>query len=163
MNGSPNDNYTYKDIQRYHTGEMSAEEMHLLEKAALDDPFLSDALEGYKNAPNAEQDLSTLKIRIKEKATNKTRIAWISRNNNWLKVAAILLLIAVGGWFFLISNKSSNENIAIHQDSTSKINQLSTAKSFSQPKDTTKTGNDSISGYAYHTQIKKQVHKIFDR
>src|SRR5206468_2144264 len=115
MNGSSSNNYTYKDIQRYHAGEMSAEEMHQLEKAALNDPFLADALEGYKNATRAEGDLDTLKIRIKEKANKNTRIAWISKNNNWLKVAAALLFIAVGGWFFLISNKSSNEKIAIHQ------------------------------------------------
>ncbi|HEU0063782.1 MAG TPA: hypothetical protein VFQ58_02080, partial [Flavisolibacter sp.] len=163
MNGSSNNNYTYKDIQRYHSGEMSAEEMHQLEKAALNDPFLSDALEGYKNSHNAEGDLNTLKTRIKEKANKKTSIAWINRNNNWLKVAAVLLLIAIGGWFFVISNKSSNKNIAIHQDSTTKTNQLTTSRSFSEPKDTTKNYNDSISGYAYHTEIKKQVHKIFDR
>src|SRR5947199_3156280 len=110
MNGSSGNNYTYKDIQRYHSGEMSSVEMHQLEKAALNDPFLADALEGYKNATNAEQDLTTLKIRINEKANKNTRIAWIGRNNNWLKIAAALLFIAIGGGFFLISNKSSNEN-----------------------------------------------------
>src|SRR5580698_1120684 len=34
------------DIQKYLNGEMSAREMHDLEKTALDDPFLADAIEG---------------------------------------------------------------------------------------------------------------------
>ena len=31
--------YSAADIQRYLNGEMSAEEMHAIETAALDDPF----------------------------------------------------------------------------------------------------------------------------
>ncbi len=34
------------DIEKYLKGELSPAEMHALEKKALDDPFLSDALEG---------------------------------------------------------------------------------------------------------------------
>jgi hypothetical protein len=34
------------DIRRYINGEMSPEEQHALEKKALRDPFLADALEG---------------------------------------------------------------------------------------------------------------------
>ena len=41
-------NYTSEDFKRYYSGTMTAAERHALEKAALDDPFLADALEGYK-------------------------------------------------------------------------------------------------------------------
>ena len=34
------------DIERYLRGEMTAAEMHALEKEALADPFLADALDG---------------------------------------------------------------------------------------------------------------------
>ena len=34
-------NYTFEDIQRYLQGRMSAAEMHSMEKAALQDPFLA--------------------------------------------------------------------------------------------------------------------------
>lgn len=34
------------DIRRYHSGEMSPQEQHALEKRALSDPFLAEALEG---------------------------------------------------------------------------------------------------------------------
>ena len=39
--------YSAADIERYYNGLMSASERHALEKAALEDPFLSDAFEGY--------------------------------------------------------------------------------------------------------------------
>ena len=55
-------NYTAADIEKYWKGKLSAAEMHAMEKAAMEDPFLSDALEGYKNANLA--DLDSLKERL---------------------------------------------------------------------------------------------------
>ncbi len=40
--------WSASDLQRYLKGEMSAREMHNLEMAALEDPFLADALEGFE-------------------------------------------------------------------------------------------------------------------
>jgi hypothetical protein len=37
-------NYSADDIRRYWNNQMSPAEMHALEKAAMDDPFLADAL-----------------------------------------------------------------------------------------------------------------------
>jgi hypothetical protein len=42
--------YTAADLQRYVQGKLSAREMHAMEKAALDDPFLADAMEGMQQA-----------------------------------------------------------------------------------------------------------------
>ncbi|HWB28784.1 MAG TPA: energy transducer TonB [Chitinophagaceae bacterium] len=42
--------YTLADIERYLQGKMNAREMHDMEKAALQDPFLSDSIEGYSQA-----------------------------------------------------------------------------------------------------------------
>lgn len=42
--------YAAADLMRYATGRMSSAEMHTLEKAALEDPFLAEALEGYKES-----------------------------------------------------------------------------------------------------------------
>ena len=36
------------DIERYHKGLMNAKEMHAIEKAAMGDPFLADALDCYQ-------------------------------------------------------------------------------------------------------------------
>ena len=58
-----NTSWSDSDLQRYLKGELSPREMHALEKAALDDPFLSDALEGLAT-PHPETDLSELKARL---------------------------------------------------------------------------------------------------
>ena len=39
--------YSADDIARYWEGKMSPQEMHALEAAAMEDPFLADALDGY--------------------------------------------------------------------------------------------------------------------
>ena len=54
-------NYSFEDIQRYLQGKMSAAEMHAIEKAALQDPFLADAIEGFNEA-----DLMTAQKHLNE-------------------------------------------------------------------------------------------------
>lgn len=46
-NNNPHINYSQADIERYLQGKMTHAEMHALEKAALQDPFLADAIEGF--------------------------------------------------------------------------------------------------------------------
>lgn len=43
-----NNNYNIIQIQRYLQGELSREEMYEMERQALEDPFLNDAIEGYR-------------------------------------------------------------------------------------------------------------------
>jgi hypothetical protein len=62
-------NYTAADIEKYHRGLLSPAEMNELEKAALDDPFLADALEGYgATMVNVSSDLSELEKKIRRKS-----------------------------------------------------------------------------------------------
>lgn len=51
--------YTQADIERYLQGKMTNAEMHAIEKAALQDPFLADAIEGYKitNFDKAKEEI----------------------------------------------------------------------------------------------------------
>lgn len=90
--------YTASDIERYQNGQLSAAERHALEKAALDDPFLADALEGYAFAQTPSADLSTLQQRLQLRIEKKNKSHNIFYLNNWMKVAALLVLIAAGGW-----------------------------------------------------------------
>lgn len=97
MNGAKN--YTAKDIERYHSGALSAAEMHALEKAALDDPFLADALEGYAFAQTPAADNAALQQRLQQRiGENEKRRGLFYIGNNWLKIAALFVLIAGGGW-----------------------------------------------------------------
>ncbi|HVF81455.1 MAG TPA: hypothetical protein VM884_05960 [Flavisolibacter sp.] len=60
-------NYTAKDIERYHNGGLSPAQMHALEKTALNDPFLADAIEGYNNTKTASADLSFLRQKLEQR------------------------------------------------------------------------------------------------
>ncbi len=97
--------YTATDLSRYHAGKMSATEMHALEKAALTDPFLADALEGYALVPDPRNDMAELEQRLKEKGAVK-KIFFLSprANNGWLRIAATLFIFAGIAYVFYITN-----------------------------------------------------------
>jgi len=69
--------YSASDIQKYWRGELSAREMQELEKAALEDPFLADALEGMElhqalPEPAAfDRDLEELQARLQARVAQK--------------------------------------------------------------------------------------------
>jgi CarboxypepD_reg-like domain len=86
-------NYSAEDIRRYWNNEMSSAEMNALEKAAMDDPFLADALEGYsKLQKDPIDDLAILKKRLAARSGGAAVVS--IRRNNWWKVAAVFILIA---------------------------------------------------------------------
>ena len=63
------------DIERYLRGELSGEEMHALEKEALNDPFLAEALEGIEQAgpDNFLYDLHTIRRSVHDRVRNNPR------------------------------------------------------------------------------------------
>ncbi|MBO9632483.1 MAG: carboxypeptidase regulatory-like domain-containing protein [Chitinophagaceae bacterium] len=94
--------YTAADIQRYLSGNMTASEMHAMEKAALDDPFLADALEGMDEAmqshgeASVNDNLADLRTAIAEKinpGSGKVRVMV------WWKMAAAAVVVIVAGIF----------------------------------------------------------------
>ncbi|MES1218839.1 MAG: carboxypeptidase-like regulatory domain-containing protein [Bacteroidota bacterium] len=101
MNGQEHINYSAADIERYHKGSMTAMEMHALEKAALDDPFLADALEGYISVPvNQSEDISILEKKLDERINKKEKAKVVPLKNSklpWLRIAALFIVIAGAG------------------------------------------------------------------
>jgi len=97
--------YSVEDFERYYTGKMPENEMHALEKAAMDDPFLGDALEGYAFAPTPTRDFKDLKERLNKKQGGK--IIWYKGKISvqLLKVAAIILFIT--GVYWVIQNNTN--------------------------------------------------------
>ena len=63
--------YNTEDFERYYAGTMPANEMHALEQAALEDPFLADALEGYAHTSTFKNDIVEIKERLKKKRKRK--------------------------------------------------------------------------------------------
>ena len=86
--GKTNNEFPWDEsIRRYLAGEMSPEEMFALEKAALEDPFLADAIEGMSARTIAQlaSDDQELKERLSEKVSlEKIRPAPIV---SWTRIA----------------------------------------------------------------------------
>lgn len=91
-----NNNYTAADFERYHSGKMTNTEMHGLEKAALRDPFLADALEGYRHTSTPVQDIKELREKLSSK--KKKNVFLLITGNKLLRIAAVFILIAGAGY-----------------------------------------------------------------
>lgn len=108
------------DIEKYHKGLLSNNERHALEKAALDDPFLADALEGYATPGiDLSADMKSLKARLAQRIEKEEdKVIPIGNSNvprmRWMRVAAAVVLIAGAGLLanqFIFKNSKDN-NIA---------------------------------------------------
>ncbi len=117
--------FTVEDIERYHAGNMTAHEMHLLEKAALDDPFLADALEGYSYTQTPTADVQFLKNELQSRqGSNKVVVLPTEKTRNQLwKIAALFILVAGLGWaVYQFSFKNEPKNIAVRTPSLKQEN-----------------------------------------
>jgi len=104
-------------LRQYIEGNISDADRHTLEKYALDDPFLFEAMEGYTYAGEEEQRKSILDVHNK---LNKPKSIEKYPMLKWVSVAAGLLLVASVA--FLIKsegNLSVNESFASKEKSTS--------------------------------------------
>lgn len=128
--------YTAADFERYHSGVMPVNEMHELEKAALEDPFLADALEGYPYTPSFENDIAELKEKLNEKQKKKN-VFFITSfgQRGWWRIAALFIIIAGIGYFFYSLNYNNNKNSLAKNE----------IKSIVQKKDSTIGINDTAS------------------
>jgi hypothetical protein len=114
MNDSSKYNsFTAADIERYYNGQMPAAERHALEKAALDDPFLADALEGYALTSTPVADSNAIKNRLEEKLQKKKVVPVFFKNYKWLQIAALFLILAGSGWFLYKADLFNKKEIAV--------------------------------------------------
>ncbi|HEY8511609.1 MAG TPA: TonB family protein [Cyclobacteriaceae bacterium] len=100
------------DIERYLRGKMTPAEMHALEKKALDDPFLADALEGASGISPDEfsADINDLKARVLRKTQRSGPIRW------YYQAAAAVLLVGVSAVmiFYLSGREGTADSIALN-------------------------------------------------
>ncbi len=106
--------YTAADFASYHAGTMPVAEMHALEKAALEDPFLADALEGYAYSESPEKDIAELRELLSEKRKKKKAFSIASfAENKWWRIAALFIIVfGVGYLFYTNTNHSASNEIA---------------------------------------------------
>jgi len=99
--------YTQQDIEMYLNGNMTAQEMHAIEKAALNDPFLADAIDGYRlaNPSTTAQHLNEITAMIAKPQPDKVAVVpmLLKKNNlrQWAAAATIAGILGLSAWLML--------------------------------------------------------------
>jgi len=101
-------------IRKYLDGELDAKAMHQLERRALDDPFLMDALEGYgASGGYRDEPIDELSARLHKRVEPaKARILPLRT----LGIAASVLIVCSAGiWWFTVERtiRTSTETAAV--------------------------------------------------
>lgn len=116
MNNKENDIiYNAEYIQQYITGKLTPKQMHALEKAALEDPFLAEAIEGYHEVNTSDWKIELNEIKNNfENRKSTGRIVEFSKPINlwWKSAAAVLLVVGIATLSYLFINKKENQQIA---------------------------------------------------
>ena len=117
--GKNNIPYTAADIEKYLQGKLTADEMHAMEKAALDDPFLADAIEGMQSlktraSGSFDADVTELKQRLQQRISSNKKLVPFSYKRSWLQVAAAVFILITGvvTYYFLHNNLTQHNFIA---------------------------------------------------
>lgn len=100
-----NKNWSARDFERYHAGDMPAQERHSLEKAALEDPFLADALEGYIHTQTAVKDIEEIRARMSGEQKSR-KLAWFTSGRpaiRLFKIAAVMFLFLGLAWLLRVN------------------------------------------------------------
>ena len=139
--------YTAADFANYYAGNMPAKDMHALEKAALEDPFLSDSLDGYVHTNTAVADIETLRSKLFLKEPNETNVVAIPSNKNWMRIAASIAIICGTGFLFYNINKKDDaaslakneakQEVKIETDSNNAANKMNVETSAATTQDLT--------------------------
>lgn len=100
--------YTAADIKKYLAGGMSPAEMHAIEMAALDDPFLAEAMEGYEIMEEKDYSKEILLLQQHFNTAKASPVIPISKAPAykwWRAAAAILLIGSTVALAYLFTNK----------------------------------------------------------
>lgn len=100
------------EIERYRAGMMSPAEQHALEKKALSDPFLADALEGAESI--SEQAFFTDVSGLSKKLRRSKLTAWLVP----LRIAAGVVMVIASGSLFLYLNQSEPSSLALEKSAS---------------------------------------------
>lgn len=106
-------------LWRYIQGNRKGKEAHHIEKEAMKDPFLADALEGYeKTQGNHQREVAKLQkeiTRLQKRSTNKSMGKKPNHLKAWSIAAGILIVVGAGTWFLLNDSTISKDIQTITQ------------------------------------------------
>ena len=125
MKGKIDIDFGAQDFERYYSGNMTGKEMHALEKATLEDPFLKEAMEGYAFTKNATGDMQSLQERLSNRIQEKkeTRIGYWNKNL-FLKAAILIAFLAGAAFIFLMQNNKGLENNNLASSTPSELKEI---------------------------------------
>ena len=107
-------------LEDYLDGKLDAKAMHFVERQALEDPFVAEALEGLKQSPKRKQTLSILQKQLYDRISEKPikRKMWgITTQRLSIAATATVAFIAVSILFFMReTNRKNAEHAARRQD-----------------------------------------------
>jgi len=110
-NNSNIPSYNIMHISSYVNGTMSREDMYAFEKAMLADPFLEDAVEGFRasNISKAEKDLAGIKATLLPEKENAKIVPFYIAYKTWFSAAAAIIVIGtIGAVTFSIFRPTNN-------------------------------------------------------
>ena len=129
--------FTSEYMIRYHRGELTPSEMHQLEKAALEDTFLAEALEGY--ALYADKALPLPSIHVNptvhdQSTTNGSKIIPFSQRFKYMIAVAASLMLTYTVYFQLTNdNEKDKADLAQKQNNRPVVVDLLRDSNLSQP------------------------------
>lgn len=107
--------YSAADIEKYHNGKLSPAEMNAMEKAALEDSFLADAMEGYDNKIlTIPADITELKERLARRLSEDNKVVALPGSGKssfpWMRAAVMTGVLAGAGilaYLFMFNDKDT--------------------------------------------------------
>ena len=153
--------FTAADIEKYWKGKLSAAEMHALEKAAMDDPFLADALEGYTNTTDATSDLDNLGEKLNKRVVAMAPVVALKQKRfTWLRVAAAIIIIAgVGLLVQQLALNNKNERSIVNVEKAKENNADVATNKNQQKSDTPQTTTSNFSDTSTFKANEKKLDK----
>lgn len=101
-------------LEDYLDGKLDAKAMHFVERQALDDPFVAEALEGLRQSPKRKQVLSTLQKKLYDRVAEKPakrRLWGITTQRLSIAATATVAFIVVSILFFMRENNRKNAEL----------------------------------------------------
>lgn len=98
--------------RRYIKGSRKGKEANRIEREAMKDPFLAEALEGYERIPNDQQKrITDIRKQVVRRAQRRNYLI-----RNLSAVACLLMLLGFGGYFFFSQNELPQEIATVQQE-----------------------------------------------
>jgi hypothetical protein len=134
-------------------GDLSDPEMQALEKAALEDPFLADAIEGYeesrKHTVSFESGLADLEKRLTARTGgNERKTGLIILFSKWKIAASVLFILGITIFTYTFINRKNKADLATRtkKDRSSEVPASSSAKVSTDTVAITSSQKPSVNG-----------------